>query len=341
MSQETENKIVAAQERAIKLGFCDFWPKFNPEKFRLFQILQDRFDIELSNQPDYLIYSVFGEEHLKHNCVRIEYSGENTRPNFLDCDFSIGFDHLNDDRYFRYPFYVENHEPSHQSIDVTEGFSVDSLEDGLSAKDIDRIVAQKRKFCCSVISNPYGEMRNAFLEKLSAIKRVDSGGRVMNNIGGPIPNKLNFLANYKFNVAFENSSHSGYVTEKIVEPFYTNTIPIYWGAPDVDHDFDPKAFIWVKGPEDFDRAIEEVLAIDANETLYREKLLHRLFYNGKRNQYFESQRVIEFFGRVFGTKPADIPISQRLNRTTKRAKIFIKNGFYAASWAAKKRTKNI
>ena len=33
---------------------------------------------------------------------------------------------------------------------------------------------------------------------------------------------------HKFSIAFENSSHEGYSTEKIVQSFAAKTIPIYW-----------------------------------------------------------------------------------------------------------------
>ena len=62
-----------------------------------------------------------------------------------------------------------------------------------------------------------------FFQRLSRRKRVDSGGRAFNNIGGPIPAgspaKLDFLRAYKFNLAFENASLPGYTTEKIVEAY--------------------------------------------------------------------------------------------------------------------------
>lgn len=40
-----------------------------------------------------------------------------------------------------------------------------------------------------------------------------------NNIGGRVTDKLDFLSNYKFNLAMENVSHDGYCTEKIIEGF--------------------------------------------------------------------------------------------------------------------------
>lgn len=48
--------------------------------------------------------------------------------------------------------------------------------------------------------------------------------------------KLKVLGNYKFSLCFENTSFPGYITEKVFDCFFTGTIPIYLGAPDItDH----------------------------------------------------------------------------------------------------------
>ncbi len=50
----------------------------------------------------------------------------------------------------------------------------------------------------------------------------------------PIKDKIATLGNYKFNLCIENVSHPGYVTEKIIEAFVAGTVPVYWGAPDIE-----------------------------------------------------------------------------------------------------------
>ena len=103
---------------------------------------------------------------------------------------------------------------------------------------------------------------------MSKYKKVDSGGRYLNNIGGPVADKLDFIKEYKFTIAFENSSLSGYTTEKILEPMSVNSLPLYWGNPNVAIDFNPKSFINVNEFSSMGEAIEEIIRIDKNDDLY-------------------------------------------------------------------------
>ena len=55
---------------------------------------------------------------------------------------------------------------------------------------------------------------------------------------GVVADKAATLAGYTFSLCFENSILEGWVTEKIFDCFYSGTIPIYLGAPDI-HDWVP------------------------------------------------------------------------------------------------------
>lgn len=51
---------------------------------------------------------------------------------------------------------------------------------------------------------------------------------------GEVKNKIDVLRNYKFCICFENiSGINGYITEKIFDCFFSKTIPIYLGAPNI------------------------------------------------------------------------------------------------------------
>ena len=84
-----------------------------------------------------------------------------------------------------------------------------------------------------LVSNPNAKEGIDFFNALSVVKHVDSGGRHLNKIGYSVDNKMEFIKDYKFVIAFENSSYPGYTTEKILEPLVAGCIPVYWGSPAV------------------------------------------------------------------------------------------------------------
>lgn len=56
--------------------------------------------------------------------------------------------------------------------------------------------------------------------------------------GGEVFSKHDTLSKYKFSVCFENGKNlSGFITEKIFDCFSAGTIPIYWGADNIESIF--------------------------------------------------------------------------------------------------------
>lgn len=51
---------------------------------------------------------------------------------------------------------------------------------------------------------------------------------------GECESKYAVLSHYQFCLCFENMEMQGYVTEKIFDCLYSGTIPLYWGAPDIE-----------------------------------------------------------------------------------------------------------
>jgi hypothetical protein len=240
----------------IKIDFIDFWQGLDKLNNFFVKLLVDKFDVEISDNPDVIFYSVFGTSHTSYSCKKIFYTGENRRPSFDECDYALTFDYNDDPRHYRLPLYVLYKE--YPSIS--------------SPKEINTKSALNRKFCNFLVSNPSCQQRNEFFSKLSIYKQVDSGGVHMNNMGYTVTDKLEFQKQYKFSIAFENSSSSGYVTEKIFDPMLALSIPIYWGAPDVDKDFNRKSFVNIHDFSSIDDAIEYIKYLDQNDDAYIQKL---------------------------------------------------------------------
>ncbi len=285
--------------KPIKLLFTDFWEpvtKATCHRNSLYRFLSKHFNIVLSDNPDFLIYCCFGLSYLKYDCPRIFFTCENVRPNWKQCDYAFSFDYPETERNYRLPWYRLYQEEY----------------DGLfKPRNIDKIIAEKTKFCCCLITNPNSMARLRFLNKLLKYKKVDSGGGLANNVGYQIGNevvgKMAFLKDYKFSLAFENSQYLGYTTEKLMQSLVGNTVPIYWGNPDVAQDFNPAAFINCNDYASFDEVIEVVKAIDNDDTLYRKYLSQPRFVNDTENECVQEDRIVEKFHQIFSTPQVFVP----------------------------------
>lgn len=63
------------------------------------------------------------------------------------------------------------------------------------------------------------------------------------------------LQDYKYGLTFENTMQDGYVTEKIVSPFFTNAIPIYYGSEAIFDIINADSFFYLKTLEDFEKLL--------------------------------------------------------------------------------------
>lgn len=255
-------------KKIIKVNFTDFWATFSVEDGQIPCILKKRYNLVISEEPDFLFYSCFGNDFKNYNnCVKIFYGGENISPNFNECDYSIGFDDIYFlDRHFRLSFaHTLNPQMQNKTV-LTKNYA-------------------KRKFCNFIYSNLNGGdgaiIRQDFCKKLMKYKHVDCPGIVLNNMSNAIASrnsnncwssKLDFIKNYKFTIAFENSSSIGYTTEKLIQPLQSGSIPIYWGNPEVQREFNTKAFINCNDYKNFDEVIEKIIELDNNDDLYMEML---------------------------------------------------------------------
>lgn len=285
--------------KPIRIWFTDMWPNFDFKQNHFTYYLSQHFNIEINHNPDFLIHSIYTKNYLNYNCYRICYTGENTRPDFTKSDFHIGFDFNDNPFYLRWPLFLMNK------------YAPELL---LKEKDINSIIAQKKKFCSFVASNDQAKERIELFQMLSNYKRVDSGGKVLNNIGSPVADKLEFLKESKFNIAYENSSHPGYTTEKIFEAFLTNNIPVYWGNPEINKDFNEKAFINAHNFKTTKDLVEYIKYIDEDESAYRSMLQESCFVNNEIPEQFQISRFISFFDSIFQQARRKKPVSKFANR---------------------------
>ena len=228
-----------------------------------------QFDFVHPREADYIFHSCMGRDVLKYDGIRIFATGECVTPDFNICDYALGFDHIQfGDRYCRLPL-IKLYKEAYSTF--------------LKPRpDPEEILNDKTGFCAYVMSNTKNSApeRETIFNALSEYKQVDSGGKWNNNVGGPVEDKIDFQANYKFVLAIENYSHPGYLTEKFAQAAQSNAIPIYWGDPTIAKFFNSKAFI---NCHDFDNQkalISHIRLVDEDDNVYKD-MLSEPWFRGK------------------------------------------------------------
>lgn len=258
--------------KTIKLNFAGVHEQvYNKEQNLICDILRNNgFDVQISDDPDYLICESWGANPYSY-CgtpqVRIMYSAENMIPDFTLIDYSIcPYPIQFGDRSFQLPVCVW---PRSHWI-------------SLATKDrnYSRDVLTQKTYFANFISSHESEynIRGDFFKKLCEYKRVESPGSYLNNMpNGEVvdwmdDSKADFQRKCKFTLCFESTMHYGFVTEKIMDAFYADTIPVYYGSPTVTDIFNKDAFINVADYDSFEAAIEKIRELDQDDEKYLEML---------------------------------------------------------------------
>jgi len=282
----------------IRIDFVDFWDNMNKTNNYFSRLLSRKYTVIIDSvKPDLIFYSDYGFNYLKYNCKRIYWTGENIRPDFTGFDFGFTCDFSKNKKHYRLPLY---------SLYIDELGISQKINDLKTKQEYVQEWKKKTKFCCMVVSNPRARFRLDFFEKLSKVKRVDSGGKVLNNIGGPVKDKLAFIQKYKFVLAFENELQEGYTTEKILEPAIKDCIPIYWGNKSVHLDFNPKRFINYHDFNSEEELINKIIEIDDNPEMAVDMLMNPILNQDRISSDLEIQLVLSHIESIINSNSPPI-----------------------------------
>lgn len=282
----------AAEKPVLRIGYVDMWPSFFEGANILADALAKKYNLEVSEEPDILFCGQFGEKHKQyHNCKKVLLITEPRSLQLESYDYAIGFPYLEYDNYLHYnPYAPRNPYIQYRNV----------LADSSMAR---------RKFCNFIYSQDKmgdgAKLRKSFCMALAEYKRIDCPGKVLNNMQGAIApryaknqweSKLTFLSQYKFTIAFENSSIPGYTTEKLWQPFLAGSIPIYWGNPLICREVNSEAFINCNDYDnDLEAVIKRVKEIEEDDELY----LAMLRKAPMREDYdFSTKKLEDFLDRV-------------------------------------------
>lgn len=267
----------------MKITFSDFWqyPKaFDPNSNFFIHIIRDLFeDVEVvePEDADVMFFSLFGNENGRYrDCKKIFFTGENVRPNFKRCDYSLTFDaDEHEGKNFRLPLW-------YLYIDWFEVNSYDNpdwlIPESYLYNDNEFTQKKKDKFCSIVYGKQIESRINAIQNISSNYKQVDVFGKANSNYYLPDGEKykLDLISNYKFSLCYENSVTPGYHTEKLLHGKVAGNIPIYYGDKSIGEDFNPDCFINAVDMSD-EELIQKIIELDQSDNLYNKMAKEPIF----------------------------------------------------------------
>jgi hypothetical protein len=114
---------------------------------------------------------------------------------------------------------------------------------------------------------------------------------------GPARSKSEVLGQYTFAVCFENMKLHGWVTEKIFDCFFAGTVPVYWGAPNIEDYVPAECFIDMRNFTDYNDLRRHLRSVSAKQIRqYREQAREYLRSPGFRPSTKEA--FVEMFAGI-------------------------------------------
>jgi hypothetical protein len=214
------------------------------------------------NNANVLFESVFGKTMVndKKWKYKIHYSGEPFVNKYSDYDLVL---------------YSENTQSNIVDVPL---FTYYIHGNNFLDKLINRPIITKvpEYFCCFIVSNGNSIARNHMFDLLNTYKKVYSFGNYNNNMGVTIPFNYwteefrNILRNYKFIIYFENSKKGTYSTEKIVNPYLSGIIPIYWSSHHIKRVFNEESMLFLEDETElsYKILIDKIIELDNSDEKY-------------------------------------------------------------------------
>jgi alpha(1,3/1,4) fucosyltransferase len=279
----------------VRLRFVNFFPGFTEALCRshVLMDLANEFEFVFEGDPEILLVNCYGQQSIgETEAIKVGYYTENLAPDLVNYDYFFGCEYA---PLIGNPRYCKR---------VYGPLSVHTFA---ACTDAKAVLAQKTEFCNFIYSSRVAH-RERFYQALSAYRPIRAPGRSMNNCSDLNARsdddwhaaKTAYLRKFKFTIAFENSRRAGYATEKLFDAFAADTVPIYWGDPELHNIVNKDAVIWVDG--DWERDVMPWLRLPEAREPFRPYLRSPTVLNkltGRFNDFAASLRGKRPYSRGF------------------------------------------
>lgn len=164
-------------------------------------------------------------------------------------------------KFRREPNIIESFSNTHRSFNYDNGYHVSTWQYiSKTFDDLKKDLFYKNKNVSGVTSNKH-KHRNIFFEKIKSLNLdIDIYGKNFKPLDKIYKDEA--LINYKFSISIENCSQKNYFSEKINDCLLYETMPLYWGCPNIE-DFFPKnsyRIIDIKNMENIKEIVQKPLS---------------------------------------------------------------------------------
>jgi len=156
----------------------------------------------------------------------------------------------------------------------------------------------------SIVVSNYGgkplekERLSLFPALLKTDMDIDFYGRNWNvsdpRYKGAPYNKSDALVDYQYSIAIENCRQKNYLTEKFFDLTVCNTVPLYYGAPNVADIYSPESFIGLDFTGPIEQTVEQIRDVYENDD-YEARLPHVL---QAKEDYYTKYNIFPFLQQL-------------------------------------------
>ena len=211
-------------------GYCDnVWftrylkHKFPNEdyKINMFGVFNPHNNLAYPMEGKKVLYSL---EELNNRFLELKYKFGKYALDYVD--LAMSYERFNHPKYLRFPYWILCH------------FSPESTEEDIEKKIdyFNSVSYEKSNDVALIARHDFSGTRTLVADDISRFIDIVYAGAWRNNTSEMFTkfhnDKFSFLKQFKFNICSENMLVDAYVTEKIFDAFYCDSIPLYAGGGD-------------------------------------------------------------------------------------------------------------
>lgn len=148
-----------------------------------------------------------------------------------------------------------------------------------------------------VSSNRWYRSLNRIFSYLPDNRKIHSSWK------GRAENKTAVLSKYKFNLCFENAkSYPGYITEKIFDSFFAGTVPVYWGASNIENYIPSDCYIDFRAFNSISDCYEFLKTVSDDQIVIYQQSMQR-FLESEKSYQFSLKCFVNTILSVIGKTP--------------------------------------